>query len=73
MEEPSIDISVEFHTSPIDSKKVASITGVDVREAGDGYSPAELRAIARILENYADHLDFQRNADTTEPLFDKNP
>lgn len=62
----------EFHPSPLDGKMVATISGVDIYEAGDGYTPSELRSIARMLELYADELTYQRYAEDTMPLFDSN-
>lgn len=59
-----------YHKSPITNHHVASVTGVDVNEACDGYSGNELRAIARYLENIADHLDYRNTIEDTKPLFE---
>lgn len=63
-------IKAEYHKSPITHYHVASVTGVDVTEACDGYSANELRAIARYLENIADHVDYHNTIENTKPLFE---
>lgn len=66
---PKMDIDI--HPSPFNANTcLASIRGLDVTEACDGYSAAELRTIARYLENIADNLDYSNRAATVPPLFD---
>lgn len=65
--------SVEITTHPSPFKphiQLASVRGLDVTEACDGYSAAELRSIARYLENIAEDLDYSNRAASTPPLFD---
>ena len=63
------EIKIETHKSVHSDKSVVSIRGIDVHEACDGYSPQDLRAIARYLENLADTLQYQNEIQITEPLF----
>lgn len=63
-------IKAYYHKSPMTKYQVASISGIDVSEACDGYSATELRSIARYLQNIADHVDYHNSLDGTKPLFD---
>lgn len=64
-------IEVEIHPLPLKPNyKVASIRGLDVGEACDGYTASELRSIARYLENIADGLEYTNAAASTPLLFD---
>lgn len=70
--ERPIDMKVQFHSSTDNPNvQVASILGLDVHEACDGYRASELRSIARYLENLADQLDYADAAASTSPLWDK--
>lgn len=62
-------IRAEYHKCPLTKNNVASIRGIDVSEACDGYSAKELRAISRYLENIADHVDYQNSIENTSCLF----
>lgn len=72
--EDNLGLVVEFHPSPYDGKPLATVSGVDIYEAGDGYNHQELRAISRILQQYADLLEYERSASAhdTPFLFDLN-
>jgi hypothetical protein len=64
-------VEINIHPSPFNpSLQLASIRGLDVTEACDGYSAGELRSIARYLENIAEGLDYTNRAATVSPLFD---
>lgn len=64
------DPQVEFHKSVCGDHAVATISGIDISEMADAYSAIELRAIARHLNNAADHLDYINNSHSTKPLFE---
>lgn len=64
-------VEINTHQSPFNPTiRLASIRGLDVSEACDGYSAGELRSIARYLENIAEDLDYSNRAATVPPLFD---
>jgi hypothetical protein len=62
-------IKTEYHKCPLTKRNVASIRGIDVSEACDGYSASELRAISRYLDNIADHVDYHNSIENTSSLF----
>lgn len=63
-----VNIEVDVHPLPMKPDcNVASIRGLDVTEPCDGYTAAELRSIARYLENIADGLEYT-NSTTSIPL-----
>lgn len=65
---PKMEINI--HSSPFNANiRLASIRGLDVTEACDGYSAGELRSIARYLENIAEDLDYSNRAATVPLLF----
>jgi len=66
-----VKVEINIHPSPLNPTiRLASIRGLDVSEACDGYSAGELRSIARYLENIAEDLDYSNRAATVPPLFD---
>jgi hypothetical protein len=68
-------MKIEYHQS-IDKPqtRVVSISGLDVQEACDAYTAAELRSIARVLENIAENLDYSNSKaiQSTPFLFNTN-
>lgn len=63
---------IDTHPSPFNPDiHLASIRGLDVTEACDGYSAAELRSIARFLENIADGLEYSNRAASTKTIWEQ--
>ena len=69
MHEPLFN--VETHASTTDAQlSVVSITGIDVTELGNGYSPNDLRVMSQRLQNIAANLEYSNNAASTNPLIE---
>ena len=63
--------TIEKHPSTTNPNiSVISITGIDVTELGNGYSPNDLRVMSQRLQNIAANFEYSNNAASTNPLIE---